>query len=301
MCLIALALGASARWPLVIAANRDEFWARPTTPLALWQTPRGRTVLSGRDLRAGGTWMGASPGGRVAFLTNVREPHAAERNDAARLISRGNLVTRWLEGLDDTPSAMAGALQAEAQSTGAAYAGFNLVVGDTAHGLWHYIHHQRGDLRSYAVNTADDVRPWTVAPLPPGIYGLSNAALNTPWPKTLHLKSALQDALLHADDADDADALKRQLWHALADSTRCTLESLPSTGVPPAAELALSSVWVDFPEQHYGTRSSAVWLATASNDAANLWDVTFEERSFARPAAHHTATTHAMQWAHPAV
>lgn len=295
MCLIAFALGASVRWPFVMAANRDEFWARPTAPMTWWQTPHGRTVLSGRDLRAGGSWMGASPSGRIAFLTNVREPHAAERNDVARLTSRGNLVTRWLDGCDDSAAAMADALQAEAGASGVTYAGFNLVVGDTATGQWHWIHHQRGDLFSV---DAEDGRPWTVASLPPGIYGLSNAALDTPWPKTLQLKSALTNALL---DANDADELKRQLWHALANSTRCTPDTLPSTGIAHAAELALSSVCVDFPEQQYGTRSSAVWLATASTDAAHLWDVTFEERSFARPAAHHAAVAHAMQWAQPAV
>ena len=91
MCLIAFALHASSRWPLVIAANRDEFLDRPTVPLARWKTPSGQAVVSGRDLRAGGAWFGITPGGRIAFLTNVREGDSLV---APR--SRGELVTRWL-------------------------------------------------------------------------------------------------------------------------------------------------------------------------------------------------------------
>ena len=96
MCLVAFAVGASEHWPLVIAANRDEFLERPTLPLARWKTGAGQEIISGRDLRAGGTWMGITPGGRIAFLTNVRQaqPEAALR-------SRGELVTRWLEGSGD--------------------------------------------------------------------------------------------------------------------------------------------------------------------------------------------------------
>jgi uncharacterized protein with NRDE domain len=290
MCLIAFAIGASPRWPLVIAANRDEYWARPTSPLALWHTPHGSSVLSGRDLRAGGTWMGASPGGRVAFLTNVREADRFGAPGALPLISRGNLVTRWLDGVDTTPAAMVTALQRQAHSAAMDYAGFNLVVGDAVRGHWHWIRHQRtGQPRA----AGDTVNPWSIQRLSPGVFGLSNAALDTPWPKTTRLKSALTDALVHADSAD---ALTDTLWRALQDPTRCTPEALPSTGVPPAVEMALSSVFVDFPEQAYGTRSSAVWLATAGGSAVQPWHVSAEERTFAGAASAPTVASHAMQW-----
>ena len=99
MCLIAFAINASARWPLVIASNRDEFLDRPTLPLNDWKTASDQRILSGRDLRAGGTWLGATPDGRVAFVTNVRQ---AQPQAAAR--SRGELVTRWLESRLDGAS-----------------------------------------------------------------------------------------------------------------------------------------------------------------------------------------------------
>ena len=287
MCLIAFALGVSSRWPLVIAANRDEYWARPTAPLVLWQTQAGHSVLSGRDLRAGGTWMGTNLNGRVAFLTNVR---ASETLAASQLTSRGSLVTRWLAGVDETPAHMAAALQVELHSTALAYAGFNLVVGDVMRGQWHWISNRPGGSSPQAAPA--DMAAWSTQELPPGVYGLSNALLNTPWPKTTRLKAALSKALQHADNVD---ALKEKLWQALADRTRCAPGALPSTGVLPAVELALSSVCVDFPEQAYGTRSSAVWLATAGSHPSDPWQFAAEERTFAGQAPQCMAA-HAMQW-----
>lgn len=257
MCLIAFAIGASARWPLVIASNRDEFLNRPTRPLGRWQTDSGQEVISGRDLRAGGTWLGMTPGGRVAFLTNVREanPQAAPR-------SRGELVTRWLEETGDA-AAFASAL---AQNS-AAYGGFNLVLGDFQRNAW-----------TWLTNRSAAVSALHAQPLAPGVYGLSNAALNTPWPKTTALKNALLTTL---QAAPDLDALQVSLWTALASRERAPREHLPATGVPQALEEALSSAFVDFPEHAYGTRSSTVLLASAqrSADAARRWEVRVEERT----------------------
>jgi uncharacterized protein with NRDE domain len=121
MCLIAFAWGASERFPFVIAANRDEFYERPTAPLAEWVSPGGATVIGGRDLRDGGTWMGFSPGGRFAMLTNVRAPLVKPPTDA---ISRGSLALAWLES--DLPAPQwAQLLQPQR------YQGFNLslVIG----------------------------------------------------------------------------------------------------------------------------------------------------------------------------
>ena len=255
MCLVAFAINASARWPLVIAANRDEFLDRPTQPLGRWQTPRGQDIISGRDLRAGGTWLGMTPGGRVAFLTNVREaqPKATPR-------SRGELVTRWLEETGD-----ANAFARTLEQNAAAWGGFNLVLGDLQRNAWSWITNK---------SAASAMR---VQPLKPGVYGLSNAALNTPWPKTV----ALQGVLAASLDAPEADALRESLWAALANPERTPRERLPATGVPLEMEEALSSAFVDFPEHAYGTRSSTVLLASApgSVDGSQRWQVQLEERT----------------------
>lgn len=255
MCLVAFAINASARWPLVIAANRDEFLDRPTKPLGRWQTPQGQDIISGRDLRAGGTWLGMTPGGRIAFLTNVREaqPRAAPR-------SRGELVMRWLGETGDA-DAFARALEPEA----VAWGGFNLVLGDVQRNAWSWVTNR---------SAASAMR---AQPLKPGVYGLSNAALNTPWPKTV----ALQGVLAACLDAPEADALRDSLWAALANPERTPREHLPATGVPLEMEEALSSAFVDFPEHAYGTRSSTVLLASApaSIDDSQRWRVQLEERT----------------------
>jgi len=261
VCLIAFAINASARWPLVIAANRDEFLTRPTLPLARWQTASGQDIISGRDLRAGGTWMGITPGGRVAFLTNVREaqPHAAP-------LSRGGLVTRWLDETGDAAS-FAAALEKD----GASYGGFNLVLGDFQRNAWTWVTNKAGA----------NAKGLHAQPLAPGVYGLSNAALDTPWPKTTKLKNVLKEALAAGSNALDAEALCAPLWAALANRERAPTEQLPSTGVPLALEEALSSAFVDIPEYTYGTRCSTLLLASAQDGhaAAGHWDVRLEERT----------------------
>lgn len=252
MCLIAFAIGASPRWPLVIASNRDEFLDRPTLPLARWRTDAGTEIISGRDLRAGGTWLGLTPGGRLAMLTNVRGPASLTGEK-----SRGELVTRWLGSAADASSFAA-------QIDAVAYGGFNLVLGDFKSGAWHWISNQPGPgMESSA--------------LLPGVYGLSNGALNTPWPKTLALKKALHSALA----ASDESLLERELMTALGDRRRTGREDLPSTGVPLALEEALSSAFVDFPEHGYGTRCSTVLVAGAISEG---WDLTVQEHTHAHRA-----------------
>jgi len=252
MCLIAFAIGASPRWPLVIAANRDEFLDRPTLPLARWHSDAGTEIISGRDVRAGGTWLGLSPGGRLAMLTNVRGPASLTGEK-----SRGELVTRWLGSAADASSFAA-------QIDARAYGGFNLVLGDFKSGAWHWLSNQPGPgIESSA--------------LVPGVYGLSNGALNTPWPKTLALKKALHSALA----ATSEDALETELMAALRDRRRADREDLPSTGAPLALEEALSSAFVDFPEHGYGTRCSTVLVAGAVSDG---WDLTVQEHTHAHRA-----------------
>lgn len=247
MCLIAFAIGASQRWPLVIASNRDEFLKRPTLPLDRWQTACGQEIISGRDLRAGGTWLGMTPGGRVAFLTNVRE---AEPKVVP--FSRGELVTRWLESHSDAES-FAALLEKDKHL----YGGFNLVLGDMPRNTWTWITN-----RSVA-----SVSSWHCQMLPPGVYGLSNAALDTPWPKTLALKNALMASLQHETEANSQnESLKSLLWTALGNRVRVPFRSLPATGISEAMGAALSSAFVDFPEHDYGTRSSTVLVASRPLD-----------------------------------
>jgi uncharacterized protein with NRDE domain len=235
MCLIALALGMHPRWPLVVASNRDEFRSRPAAPLAAWAADNGQPILAGRDLRDRGTWFGVTPSGRVAMLTNVRRgtPQRGAR-------SRGELPTRWLAGTDGIESFQRGITSAE-------YGGFNLIVGDQRSGQWFYLG-----------NGGDGGGGLTCQPLAPGLYGLSNAALDTPWPKTVRLKDRLRSAL---DASASVTDLQQHLLTALQNAERAPASALPHTGVSAAMESALSSAWVDMPEGDYGTRCSTVLVA----------------------------------------
>lgn len=231
MCLAAFALNAHPRFPLVIAANRDEFFARPAAPMAWW-VAGGTEVLAGRDLEAGGTWFGLTRAGRFALLTNVREPG----RQIAGAPSRGDLVVDWLTGTASAPAFV--------QTLRPGYNGFNLVMGDLRKGAWHW-----------ASNRAD-----ATAALPPGVHGLSNAALDTPWPKTVGLKADLATALQHAASTDELIA---QLLEALADGRQAPDAALPDTGVGLARERLLSARFVRMPgpdggEALYGTRCSTV-------------------------------------------
>ena len=261
MCLIAFAIGASQRWPLVIASNRDEFLERPTLPLARWHTGLGHEIISGRDLRAGGTWLGVTPGGRVAFLTNVREASAQPAP-----FSRGQLVMRWLDAGNDVAS-FAEVLEKDS----GAYGGFNLVIGDL----------QRNDWAWMTNKSSESSSGWHVQSLQPGIYGLSNAALDTPWPKTTELKRVLTAALAEQAQQSNLDAFQEPLWNGLGNRSRAPIEKLPVTGAPLAIEEALSSAFVDFPEHQYGTRCSTVLLATRTetDDKFQRWQVQVEERT----------------------
>ena len=245
MCLIAFAIQARPGLPLLLAANRDEFFDRPTAPLHRWGADAGVEVLAGRDLRDGGTWLGVSAAGRVAMLTNVRGPDAA-----SGLRSRGELTTRWLQGAHDEPAMMGREIEPMA------YAGFNLVVGDLRRGHWAWMSNcdpaqpHAGPQSELALQT-----------LGPGVYGLSNASLDTPWPKTLRLKAALQTALQTSHlsgTSAESDPERHQLSAALADATPAPPDRLPATGIDPERERALSAAFVHLPAAGYGTRSSLV-------------------------------------------
>lgn len=237
MCLIALAWRAHPRYPLIVVANRDEFHDRPAAPLAEWPDAPG--VYGGRDLRAGGAWLALGSGGRLAAVTNVRESRAP----APGLRSRGALATGFLQGALSAPAA-AQELMVEAERYGA----FNLLLSD-------------GETLSYASN-----RPashWQR--VEPGVHGLSNAGLDTPWPKTLRLRAALQAWL------ERGQTELEPLFAALADTRTPDDSELPDTGVGLAMERLLAPPFIR--SVRYGTRASSVVLAGSEG-----WR--FEERRF---------------------
>lgn len=269
MCLIAFAIGAHPACPLLIAGNRDEFFERPTAPLHRW-TPPGSPVAvwAGRDLRDGGTWLGFGENGRVAMLTNVR---SAQPGSGAR--SRGELPLRWLAGHDGV-EALADGIDP------AAYGGFNLVVGDFPAGRWAWLSN-RDPADPHTEGAATQLQ-WRT--LSPGIYGVSNAALDTPWPKTERLKAAMRQALDQWDSPPSGDMAGQHLAQALAENAAVPDAYLPPTGVPQDWERALSSPFVDMAERGYGTRSSLLARVTVSPGTAQPL-LTMTEWRHEQPAA----------------
>jgi uncharacterized protein with NRDE domain len=236
MCLIALAIDQHRRFPLVVASNRDEFFARPAARLAWWQPDHGGPqVLSGRDLQAGGTWMGLTAEGRLAMLTNIRRPGS---NDAAAP-SRGAIVPLWLRG--DLP-----ADRFWMQVALSGHNPFNLVAADF----------RSGDCWWASSDAASPRR------LDRGLYGLSNAALDTPWPKVQALKARVHEALA---EADSAQALSTLLFAALADRRLADDAALPHTGIALERERALSAAFIHLPEMAYGTRCSTLLITERVN------------------------------------
>ncbi|MFK7847532.1 MAG: NRDE family protein [Rhodothermales bacterium] len=223
MCLILFSYDQHPKYQLILAANRDEFLERPTAPAASWDEHPG--LIAGRDLKAGGTWMGITADLRFAAITNYRDP-ASEKKDAP---SRGHLVSDYLKGKMH-PEAYLQALDKRA----AEYNGYNLLLGSGSD-LWYY---------SNKENLVKKVRP--------GIHGLSNHLMNTPWPKVERGKLGLQNATAGEHISSDA------LIALLKDPQTAPDEALPSTGVPLEWERMLSPMFIQAP--HYGTRASTVML-----------------------------------------
>ncbi|MGE6792305.1 NRDE family protein [Pseudomonas guineae] len=234
MCLIVLAWRPGHAQPLLVAANRDEFYNRPSQALAEWPDAPG--VFAGRDLQAGGTWLGVGPNGRFAALTNIRNPSLAlgtrSRGELPRAFLGGDLGTaEFLQYLkEQSPH----------------YSGFNLLLGDHQQ-LWHFNSQER---RATA--------------LAEGVHGVSNADLNTPWPKLLRTKSALQSEL--------QAPYPHRLLDLLADSSQAADTDLPQTGIGLTFERLLSSAFIASPT--YGTRASTVLIVNADGSRQLL------ERSF---------------------
>ena len=221
MCLIFVANRNHPRYSLVVAANRDEFYRRPTAPADFWA--EHPVLLAGRDLESGGTWLGVSRSGRFAAVTNYREP--GKTRVAAP--SRGRLVTDFLLR-EDAPMEYLRRVSAH----GSDYNGFNLLVRDETEFCWYS-------------NRADGPHE-----LSPGIYALSNHLLDTSWPKVARGKAGFESIL--AGEALDENAL----LDLLADRTVALEEELPDTGVGPQLERVLSPIFIN--SENYGTRSSTV-------------------------------------------
>jgi uncharacterized protein with NRDE domain len=231
MCLIAFAWNAHPRWRLLLVGNRDEFHVRPSAPLHRWEDA---PIVGGRDLEAGGTWLGVTDHGRCCVVTNVRDPR-----DPQHGVSRGLLAVDYLVGQDDA-AAHAPRLLARA----ADYRPFNLLTFDAQHAFY---------VGNRAQPHAQDVSP--------GVHGLSNADFNTPWPKTRVLMERLRD-WLDAGGADDFEPL----FAALADETVAADEQLPDTGIGLVRERWLSSAFIR--GAAYGTRAST--LVAIGYDNAGL-------------------------------
>ena len=221
MCLVALALDVHPRWRIVLVGNRDEFHARPTAPLAHWDDA---SMLAGRDLESGGTWVGLDPRGRVAVVTNVRDGLARPHQER----SRGALPVAFL----GPAAGDAAATTRDLLPVAGAYAPFNLILADAA-GCWHLGNH-----------------PLRRESLAAGAHGMSNGPLDAPWPKTLRLTAALQRWI----DAGNDDL--QPLWAALTDERLAADDALPDTGVGLALERRLSPAFIRGPT--YGTRASTI-------------------------------------------
>ena len=239
MCLILFANEANSRYQLVLAANRDEFYSRPTSTTAFWE--EAPDILAGRDLKSGGSWMGVTRGGKIAAVANFRGSGKVWE-DAP---SRGNLVSDFLSSCE-SPDVFTARLRTRARN----YNGFSLLLG-SAESLWWY-------------SNQYDEQPHKIIP---GIHGLSNHLLDTPWAKVKRGKRALEDLLV-----GETKITPEQVFPILEDRTPAADDELPDTGVGLELEKVLSAAFIR--TQYYGTRSSTVLLVERTGN------LTFVERSF---------------------
>lgn len=244
MCLILFAYKCHPKYRLIIAANRDEYYQRPTAPAAFWDD--APELLAGRDLEHGGTWLGMTMGGRIAAVSNYREP-ASDHHPA---LSRGQIPTGFLSTETTTADYLA-----SLQTKGPRFKGVNALFGDRD-GISYFSN------RDGALNGA----------VLPGIHGLSNHLLDTPWPKVVRGRAALETVVAKGTGIDP-----EELFAVLADRTPAPDHLLPHTGIGLERERLLSSLFIAGSD--YGTRSSTVILIGYDGT------VIFSERSFHGPSA----------------
>lgn len=253
MCTILVAYETHPEYPLIVAANRDEFYDRPTAPAAFWDD--APEVVGGRDLLRGGTWLGVTRAGRFAAVTNFREP-GEKRPDA---LSRGLLVADFLRGRQNPASYLK-----KLDSDAARYNGFNLILGSLS------------ELYYYSSRTGELHR------LTPGLYGLSNHLLDTPWPKVARGKQGLSELLARGDTFSTEG-----IFRVLSDRSRADDEQLPDTGVGLELERVLSPLFIE--SRIYGTRSSTVLSVSREGR------VEFVERTYATNGEQPSEARHDFQ------
>ncbi|UTW11014.1 NRDE family protein [Marinobacterium rhizophilum] len=254
MCLITFAYQSHPDYNLILVANRDEAYERATLDAAPWRQDTG--LVAGQDLEQGGTWLGIHRSGRLGAVTNHRDGRTSA-NKALR--SRGHLTRDFL--LSREPAASTSQRYAE---QGEEYGGFNLLLGDRE-GLYYLSNRGRTPER-----------------LTPGIYGLSNALLDSPWPKLLQARNALDAALGSINADQDMPPLAARLTEVLACHDLAPDDQLPDTGISRELERKLSSCFIQLPQ--YGTRATTVILQDYQGNSC------FYEQSF--DAAGPTAARH---------
>lgn len=243
MCVVVFAYNQHSRYRLILAANRDEFFSRPSASMRWWED--APDILAGRDLIRGGTWLGVTRRGRFALVTNFREPgiqRPGGRLDEA--LSRGLLVSDYLRSSDPADAYLAGV-----QARSNRYNGFNLVLGD--------------EVGFYAYSNRDNL----LRRLGPGLYGISNHLLDTPWPKVRRAKKGLKELI------DRNGVNTQELFDLLSDRQQPEDRYLPDTGVGIEWERILAPVFVNAGD--YGTYSSTV-LMISKEKAISICEKTYK-------------------------
>jgi len=228
MCLIFLSYNQHPKYPLIIAANRDEFLDRPALPMDYW--PENPNILAGQDLTGGGTWLGVTTSGYFSMLTNYRDMANIKTNAP----TRGKLVLDYLKGEFD-PATYLQALDA----SGGQYNGYNILLG-TMHNPWYYSNQNH---KFYQLGS--------------GLYGLSNALLDSNWPKVDRGKTAFRE-LVESNNVNSESLFELMINKELADD-----DQLPDTGIGIEKEKLLSSMFIDM--QGYGTRNTTILIMDRNN------------------------------------
>lgn len=239
MCLLIIALEQHPEFPVIITANRDEFFNRPAKPMYKWED---ENIIAGQDLTAGGTWLGINQNGHIAALTNYRDPSLIKENAP----SRGQLPLEFLTSNENAIDYLT-----RINGKGNAFNGFNLLISDES-GFYHFsnVTHK-------------------ISGLEPGIHGLSNHLMDTPWPKVRSGINKIND-LIQRDQLDEASLLT-----AMHDKTLAPESELPSTGIPTDLEKKISSMFIRV--KGYGTRCTTV-IKIDRNNHGIVKERTFDEQ-----------------------
>lgn len=228
MCLLLIANNSHPNYKLIIGANRDEFYNRPTEQAHFWEDKLN--ILAGRDLQARGTWLGISETGKIAALTNFREGLKQKDNAPTRGLLTVNYLKDFLKPAD---------YLSKIKSISNEYNGFNLVLGEIEN--LYYFSNKRN----------------LVEKLETGVYGLSNGLLDSNWPKVLESRIKFQEII------KKTDLLTDDVFKILSDRSIVEDEFLPDTGIPKEIEKILSAVFIK--TEKYGTRCSTVVMVDSSN------------------------------------